>query len=188
MKKAIIFLPLIVFLVLVGIFAGQLFDNANGDEPTKLESVLVGKPVPDFSLPDLFAPNKRYDQRLFTQQQQRPVLLNVWATWCPTCKAEHKFLNTLANQGITIIGLNYKDARQTAITWLGKHGDPYQLSIVDKRGSLGLDLGVYGAPETFIIDRHGVIRHRHVGEVNAQNWQAELKPIYDKLASKQGGS
>ncbi|MFC3025527.1 DsbE family thiol:disulfide interchange protein [Vibrio zhugei] len=184
MKKAIIFLPLIIFLVLVGIFAGQLFDNANGDEPTKLESVLVGKSVPEFTLPDLFDPQKHYDQRLFTQQHA-PVLLNVWATWCPTCKAEHQFLNTLANQGVTIIGLNYKDDRQTAVTWLGEHGDPYLLSILDKHGSLGLDLGVYGAPETFILDRHGVIRHRHVGEVNAQNWQAELKPVYDKLVAMQ---
>ncbi|SJL82408.1 DsbE family thiol:disulfide interchange protein [Vibrio palustris] len=184
MKKLIIFLPLAAFLVLVAIFASQLNDNANGDEPTKLESVLVGKSVPEFSLPDLFAPQKQHTNRLFTHRDG-PVLLNVWATWCPTCKAEHKFLNHLSKQGVTIIGLNYKDQRQTAIEWLGKHGDPYQLSIFDKQGSLGLDLGVYGAPETFLIDRNGVIRHRHVGDVNAQNWQSELQPVYEKLVAQQ---
>lgn len=114
-------------------------------------------------------------------QQGKPFLLNVWATWCPTCYAEHQYLNELAAQGITIIGLNYKDSSEKAIKWLKDLGNPYQVVIKDEKGSLGLDLGVYGAPETFIVDAKGVIHYRHIGDVNANTWQQKLLPIYQKL-------
>lgn len=178
MNKKLLFIPLVLFVGLVVMFTTQLMDNAQGDDPTKLESVLVGKPVPEFQLPNLFDDNKQYDQSLF---QGKPLLLNVWATWCPTCHAEHQFLNQLANQGINIVGLNYKDDRAKAITWLNQAGDPYAVNLFDGDGMFGLDLGVYGAPETFLIDANGVIRYRHVGDVNAQNWQNKLEPLYQKL-------
>uniref|UniRef100_UPI0038F8041D DsbE family thiol:disulfide interchange protein n=1 Tax=Streptomyces galilaeus TaxID=33899 RepID=UPI0038F8041D len=87
-----------------------------------------------------------------------PLLLNVWATWCPTCYAEHYYLNKLADQGVKIIGLNYKDDRNKAVGWLNELGNPYLISLFDGNGMLGLDLGVYGAPETFLIDANGVVR------------------------------
>ncbi|MDC0611696.1 DsbE family thiol:disulfide interchange protein [Vibrio sp.] len=177
----LLFIPFILFIALVCVFVFQLEDNRQGDDPTKLESVLIGKKVPVFKLEDLAEPGRLYDQSLFRGE---PLLLNVWATWCPTCLAEHHFLNSLAQKGVKIIGLNYKDDRQKAVTWLYEKGNPYLVSLYDGDGMLGLDLGVYGAPETFIIDAQGVIRYRHVGDVNQQNWQQTLQPIYEKLVKK----
>lgn len=178
MNKKILFIPLIAFLVLAAVFATQLFKNSEGDDPTKLESVLVGKQVPTFRLEDLAEPGKLYDQSIFTGE---PLLLNVWATWCPTCYAEHQYLNQLSGQGVKIIGMNYKDQRDKAVKWLNDLGNPYLISLFDGDGMLGLDLGVYGAPETFLIDAQGVIRYRHVGDVNPRNWKDTLEPLYQQL-------
>lgn len=181
MKKNILFIPLIVFMLLAGVFAIQLIRNSTGDDPTKLESVLVGKTIPEFRLEDLTDPDKLYDQSIFRGE---PLLLNVWATWCPTCYAEHQYLNKLAGEGVKIIGLNYKDQRDKAMQWLDKLGNPYLISLFDGSGMLGLDLGVYGAPETFLIDANGVIRYRHVGDVNSRNWQHNLAPLYAQLLAE----
>jgi cytochrome c biogenesis protein CcmG/thiol:disulfide interchange protein DsbE len=181
MKSKMLFLPLVVFLVLAIGFATQLLRNADGDDPTKLESVLIGKPVPAFTLQDLENPNLQHDQAIFVGQ---PLLMNVWATWCPTCYAEHQFLNELAAQGVKIIGLNYKDDRQKAVQWLTNLGNPYMTSLYDGSGMLGLDLGVYGAPETFLIDAQGVVQYRHVGDVNPTNWKQTLQPMYEKLLAE----
>lgn len=178
MNKKILFIPLILFLALVVVFITQLARNADGDDPTKLESVLIGKPVPEFRLEDLAEPGKLYDQSIFRGE---PLLLNVWATWCPTCYAEHQYLNELAEQGVKIIGLNYKDDRTKAVQWLNQLGNPYLISLFDGDGMLGLDLGVYGAPETFVIDANGQIRYRHVGDVNVKNWNETLQPLYQQL-------
>lgn len=178
MNKKILFIPLLAFLLLAGIFATQLMRNSAGDDPTKLESVLIGKPVPEFRLEDLAEPGRLYDQSIFIGE---PLLVNVWATWCPTCYAEHQYLNLLSAQGVKIIGLNYKDQRNKAVRWLNELGNPYLISLFDGDGMLGLDLGVYGAPETFLIDAKGIIRYRHVGDVNAQNWQTTLNPLYQQL-------
>lgn len=184
MNKKFLFVPLVIFLALVAMFMVQLLRNADGDDPTKLESVLVGKPVPTFKLEDIFEPGKEYEQTIFKGQ---PLLLNVWATWCPTCYAEHQYLNQLAKQGVKIIGLNYKDDRAKAIDWLTQLGNPYVHTLYDNTGMLGMDLGVYGAPETFLIDGNGIIRYRHVGDVNATNWNETLKPIYDKMKEEAKG-
>ncbi|MCG3730422.1 DsbE family thiol:disulfide interchange protein [Vibrio cincinnatiensis] len=178
MNKKVLFIPLLAFLLLVGIFATQLMKNSVGDDPTKLESVLIGKVVPEFKLEDLAEPGRLYDQSIFIGE---PLLLNVWATWCPTCYAEHQYLNQLAEQGVKIIGLNYKDQREKAVKWLNELGNPYLISLFDGSGMLGLDLGVYGAPETFLIDAQGVIRYRHVGDVNPNNWKNQLEPMYQQL-------
>ncbi|MCW8333049.1 DsbE family thiol:disulfide interchange protein [Vibrio sp. SCSIO 43135] len=181
MNKKILFIPLVAFMALAAVFATQLVRNSAGDDPTKLESVLVGKDVPEFHLEDLAEPGKIYDQAIFKGE---PLLLNVWATWCPTCYAEHTYLNELASQGVKIIGLNYKDERNKAVRWLNELGNPYLISLFDGDGMLGLDLGVYGAPETFLIDANGIIRYRHVGDVNTRNWNEKLKPMYDEMLAE----
>ncbi|AIU67470.1 thiol:disulfide interchange protein [Vibrio coralliilyticus] len=183
MNKKLLFIPLLAFLGLVAVFATQLVKNSHGDDPTKLESVLVGKSVPEFRLEDLAEPGKLYDQSIFKGE---PLLLNVWATWCPTCYAEHQYLNELASQGVKIIGMNYKDERDKAVQWLNELGNPYLISLFDGNGMLGLDLGVYGAPETFLIDAQGKIRYRHVGDVNDRNWNETLKPMYEQVLAEAG--
>ena len=174
-----LFLPLIIFVALVAAFLVQLSRNAQGDDPKALESKLVGKPVPMAQLHDLFG-EKSYDDSLF--KQGKPILLNVWATWCPTCYAEHQYLNQLAKSGITIVGLDYKDDSSKALKWLGDLGNPYKAVLKDEKGSFAFDLGVYGAPETFIVDGNGIIHYRYAGDVNEKVWAQKLKPIYDKLA------
>lgn len=177
MKKTL-FIPLALFTVLVFVFAMQLTRNADGEDPTKLESVLIGKQVPDFKLEDLAEPGKLYGPEIFKGE---PLLMNVWATWCPTCYAEHQYLNELASKGVKIIGMNYKDDRTKAVGWLNDLGNPYLISLFDGDGMLGLDMGVYGAPETFLIDATGVVRYRHVGDVNSRNWAETLEPMYQAL-------
>ncbi|AWX15063.1 DsbE family thiol:disulfide interchange protein [Mergibacter septicus] len=181
MTKKKLYLPLIIFLGLILAFAVQLVRNSKGEDPKALESALVGKKVPvSTPLLDLFNPAQSYDANLF--HQSKPLLVNVWATWCPTCYAEHQYLNQLAKQGIEIIGINYKDQTEKAINWLQNLGNPYQVVISDKKGAFGLDLGVYGAPETFVIDCTGTIHYRYAGAVNSQVWQQELEPLYQRLA------
>jgi cytochrome c biogenesis protein CcmG/thiol:disulfide interchange protein DsbE len=175
-KRILLFLPLIAAVVLgVVLFAGI------GKDPTRLDSALIGKPVPAFSLPDLQNPEQVLDQRLFEGQV---TLLNVWATWCPSCRQEHPFLMWLSKtQGVRIVGLDYKDTRSDALQWFKDLGNPYEVTIFDAEGKLGFDLGVYGAPETFVIDSDGVVRYRHVGVVDEKVWKEELSPLIEKLRS-----
>lgn len=184
MNNKFLYIPLALFLLLAAALLYQLARNADGDDPTRLESALIGKPVPQFKLESLDQPGKIYHQAVLRDGQ--PLLLNVWATWCPTCRAEHQYLNTLAQQGVRVVGLNYKDSRQKAIAWLNTLGNPYALSLYDGNGMLGLDLGVYGAPETFLIDGQGIIRYRHTGDINQQVWQQEFKPLWDKYRQESG--
>jgi len=167
-----LFIPLIIFLILgVFLWRGLSFD------PSHLPSALVDKPVPEFELPSLTT------EAVLTQRDLpgEPFLLNVWATWCPTCIHEHPYLMKLAERGIKIVGLNYKDENDKALGWLERLGDPYVFNIVDADGRLGLYLGVYGAPETFIVDKDGIIRHRHAGDLNERVWKSKLAPIYSGL-------
>lgn len=177
--KTKLILPLVVFLGLIIAFMVQLQRNAQGDDPKALESALIGKTIPDFQLESLRDPAKKVDASVV--KTGSPRLLNVWATWCPTCFAEHQYLTELAKQGVEIVGIDYKDDRAKAVKFLADYGDPYKAIIFDPKGSLGLDLGVYGAPETFIIDGNGKIHYRHAGDVNANVWNSVLKPIYEKL-------
>lgn len=174
-KKLLI--PLILFLGLSVIFMVQLARNAGGDDPKKLESALVGKSVPDFKLESVLDAAQTVDQNVL--KTGSPRLLNVWATWCPTCYAEHGYLTQLAKQGVNIVGIDYKDERGKALAFLAQYGNPYKAIVYDPKGSLGLDLGVYGAPETFVVDGQGKILYRHAGDVNEQVWQQVLKPIYE---------
>ena len=173
MKRLILLLPLALFLgVAVFLYRG-LFLN-----PQELPSALIDKPLPAFSLPDL-----KNEQRLITEKDLKgPALVNVWATWCPTCKAEHQMLNQLAKAGVVIHGVNYKDDSVAARQWLKDYLDPYQVNVADPQGSLGINLGVYGAPETFLIDGQGIIRHKFVGVIDEAVWQKQLAPLYNQLS------
>ncbi|MDG6858549.1 DsbE family thiol:disulfide interchange protein [Glaesserella parasuis] len=177
--KAKLLIPLIVFLGLIITFTIQLQRNANGEDPKALESALVGKIIPEFKLESLHEATQMLDSSVV--KTGTPRLLNVWATWCPTCFAEHQFLTVLAKQGVEIVGIDYKDERAKALKFLKDYGDPYKAIVYDPKGSLGLDLGVYGAPETFIIDGNGKIHYRHTGDVNEKVWNEVLKPMYEKL-------
>jgi cytochrome c biogenesis protein CcmG/thiol:disulfide interchange protein DsbE len=170
-----LFIPLgLFFLLAVLLFRGLSLD------PQALPSALIDRPLPVFSLPTLKA------QELLSEADIRgePVLLNVWATWCIACRVEHPYLQQLADGGVTIVGVNYKDDSDAAREWLQELGDPYRASIVDADGSLGLDLGVYGAPETYFVDAAGVIRYRHVGVIDERIWTTRLEPIYAELRAE----
>jgi cytochrome c biogenesis protein CcmG/thiol:disulfide interchange protein DsbE len=151
------FLPLLAFLLL----AALLYKGLSID-PTELPAARLGQPFPDFVKDEL----KSGQQISAEALMPGPALVNVWATWCYSCRVEHPYLLALAAQGVPIYGLNYKDESNKALAWLDQLGDPYRLNIVDAEGSLGLDLGVYGAPETYVIGADGRILHRHVGVLN----------------------
>ena len=164
------FLPLVAFLVLVLLLVRGL-----SLDPTELPSARLGDRIHAFDLPLL----NTAERRSADDWTGQPALLNVWATWCFSCRVEHPYLLELAAQGVVIYGLNYKDEPEKAAQWLVDLGNPYTETIVDQRGDFGLDLGVYGAPETYVIDADGIIRHRHVGVVNAQVWTEQLQPFFE---------
>ena len=172
MPRLLLFLPLVLFIIL-GLF---LFKGLSID-PRELPSALLNKPFPEFQVSALRNPEKILTKANFGG---RAVLINVWATWCPACRQEHdQLLAIAAEKNIPVIGLNYKDDRNAALSWLQQLGDPYQFNIFDERGMLGLDLGVYGAPETYLLDEKGIVRHRHVGVVTPAVW-ADLKAMLAK--------
>lgn len=165
-----LFIPFVVFAVL----SVLLYQGLKKD-PNDLPSALIGKPVPSFSLPSLEDPEKALTEKDF---QGSPYLLNVWATWCPSCKVEHPYLLKLAQMGIPIVGLNYRDDSADAIALLKSLKDPYIANIADEEGRLGLDLGVYGAPETFVVDAQGIIQYRLAGVITEELWTSEIAPIF----------
>jgi cytochrome c biogenesis protein CcmG/thiol:disulfide interchange protein DsbE len=172
-----LFIPLGLFLVL-----GAFLLRGLQLDPQAMPSALIDQPLPEFSLPAL-GRDELVDRETVTGAV---ALVNVWATWCVSCRVEHPYLTYLAQQGVLIYGINYKDIDADALAWLDELGDPYQLNIVDAEGSLGLDLGVYGAPETYVVDRKGIIRYRHVGVVNQQVWTQILQPIVQELEGEEG--
>jgi len=174
MAKLIRFLPLILVIALGGVLYRGLFLN-----PQDMPSALVGKAMPAFSLSTLTDSDKTVTKADLSGDI---ILLNVWATWCPTCKYEHPYLVDIAkNKQVKLYGLNYKDERGAAQQWLKHYEDPYQFSIFDEEGTLGLDLGVYGAPETFVIDHHGIIRKRFAGAIDTRVWRREFEPLISML-------
>ncbi len=175
MRRLMLLLPLGVFLLLaLFLYRGLFLD------PTELPSALIGKPLPAFSLPSVEDPQKRLSQADF----KGPALVNVWATWCISCKVEHPVLTALSQRGVTIYGINYKDERAAAQKWLREFQNPCRFDDDDAQGTLGLDLGVYGAPETFLIDGQGIIRHKFVGVIDERVWQEQLAPLYTALVDE----
>jgi len=174
MSRLKLFIPLAIFAVLA-----LLFWRGLSIDPSDMPSALIDKPVPEFSLPALAESSTvLLTQDLFKGQVS---LINIWATWCVSCRVEHSYLLTLAAEGVAIVGVNYKDDSVAARRWLQDLGDPYQVNIVDAKGYLGLDLGVFGAPETYLVDAEGVIRYKHVGIVDARVWLEILQPVVAHL-------
>ena len=174
MNRARLFVPLIAFAAL----AVLLYLGFTLRDPHLLPSALLDRPFPAFDLP-LLAGNGARATAADLKGEVR--LVNVWATWCPTCLAEHAELERIHATGLSIIGINYKDDPAEASAWLRQHGDPYEFSVVDASGDLGVDLGVYGAPETFLVDAEGVIRYKRVGDVNEGIWRDEIIPVIETL-------
>lgn len=167
-------LPLLSFVVLAVFLAIGLRLN-----PKEIPSPLIDKPAPAFALPVLANP----DQRLAVADMKGRVwLLNVWASWCVSCRQEHPLLLELAKRQVTtIIGLNYKDEAQAASQWLQQLGNPYDASVMDLDGRVGIDYGVYGVPETFVIDKRGVIRYKHIGPIAPGDIEQIFLPLLQQL-------
>lgn len=167
-------LPLAIFIGLVFFLWKGLSLN-----PREIPSPLVDKPVPQFSLPQLHAP----DQKLSSADLKGQVwLLNVWGSWCVSCRVEHPLLVQLEKSGLVpIYGLNWKDRREDAVAWLNKFGDPYKASLADVDGRVAIDFGVYGAPETFVIDKQGIIRLKHIGPLSPEAIRDTILPLIEKL-------
>jgi cytochrome c biogenesis protein CcmG, thiol:disulfide interchange protein DsbE len=167
--------PLLIFITLV-IFLGIGLTR----DPRLVPSPLIDKPVPEFSLPGL----ANADQQLGSSDLKGHIsLLNVWASWCVACRAEHPVLLNLAKKNVvTLYGLNYKDNREDALRWLEYYGNPYVESAHDFDGKVGIDFGVYGVPETFIVDKQGVIRYKHIGPITEDTLKQNILPLIDKLS------
>jgi cytochrome c-type biogenesis protein CcmF len=175
MKRLKLFIPLGVFLILVGL----LYAGFSLEDPSRLPSTLIGRDFPAFQAAQLEEPSTVVTESVFGG---RTVLVNVWATWCPTCKAEHAELQRIHEEtGLPIIGINYKDDADAALAWLDRYGSPYEFNISDPDGRLGIELGVYGAPETFVVDADGRIQFKWVGDVNRRVWNSEFLPVLQAL-------
>ena len=162
--------PLAIFILLVGFLAVGL-----NLDPREVPSPLVGKPAPAFELPVLHQPDKRF---VPGDMRGKVWLLNVWASWCASCRDEHPLLVELSKKGVLpILGLNYKDKGDDAQRWLKQFGDPYQLSVVDADGRIGIDYGVYGVPETYLIDAEGVIRYKQIGPITQAILEKKILPL-----------
>ena len=173
MKFAI---PLVLFAI-IGAFLYRGLSN----DPRYVPSPLIGKPAPEFTLPVLSG-----DREFSPSEMQGKVwLLNIWGTWCVGCRAEHPVLVDLARQNIVeIVGLNYKDQNNLAQQWLVELGDPYVVTAVDQGGRIGIDWGFYGAPETFVIDKSGIVRHKHIGPLAPADITETLLPLVAELRSE----
>ena len=168
--------PLAVFIVMVAFLAVGL-----GLNPREIPSPLINKAAPAFQLPQLHQPDKTFSQQ---DMKGKVWLLNVWASWCVSCRQEHPLLMDLAKSNVVpIYGLNYKDPREDALAWLKELGDPYVLSVADRNGRVGIDYGVYGVPETFVIDKEGAIRYKQIGPVTPEALRDKILPLVKALQS-----
>ena len=169
-------LPLLAFFALVGLlFVGLSLD------PRALPSPLVGKEAPDFDLPELHNPEVRFAR---DDMLGKPALFNVWASWCVTCRQEHPMLAELRRAGVPVYGLNYKDTRSDALRFLARYGDPYSAIGFDESGMVGIDYGVYATPETFLIDRNGMIRFKHIGMITPEIIETRILPLFRQLEAE----
>lgn len=170
--------PLVVFAVLIPVFVIGLTRD-----PRELPSPLIAEPAPEFTLPSLQDPERTVGSADYAG---RMALVNVWATWCPGCRQEHPFLMELAEEGtIPIFGLNWRDNRPDALRWLQALGDPYMASAYDEDGRVGIDWGVYGAPETFLVDPDGIVIHKHIAPLTREVWQRDFLPRIEAAGGAQ---
>ncbi|HQR21023.1 MAG TPA: DsbE family thiol:disulfide interchange protein [Burkholderiaceae bacterium] len=175
MRKALVYLlPLGVFLVVSVFLLRGLWLN-----PREVPSPFIDKAAPMFSLPQLGQPEAKFSP---ADMKGQVWLLNVWASWCVACRQEHPLLVELSRKkAVPIIGLNYKDKPEAAAGWLAQWGNPYDLSVKDADGRIGIEYGVYGVPETFVIDKTGVIRFKQIGPITEEVWQTKLLPLLEQL-------
>lgn len=170
-------IPLVLFVVLVVFLAIGL-----GRDPHEVPSPLIDKPAPEFQLAQLKDPSKKFSA---AEMKGKVWLLNVWGSWCPVCQDEHPFLLEYARSGVVpIYGLNSKDKREDALAWLANLGDPYVLNVSDFDGRVGIDYGVYGAPETYLIDRNGIIRFKQIGALTPDIWKEKVLPLIKEISKK----
>lgn len=170
MSRTII--PLVVFMGLLVLLMAGL---RNADQKSIIDSPLIGKPVPEFALPELLEVDRTLTNADFSGQ---PFVLNVWASWCPSCRVEHPLIKRMGREiDAPLVGLNWKDEHGKAMTWLGQFGDAWDTHIFDEAGRFGIDLGVYGAPETFLVDHQGIIRHKHIGPVTEESYAGLVEQI-----------
>jgi cytochrome c biogenesis protein CcmG/thiol:disulfide interchange protein DsbE len=174
MLRARFLIPLAIFAAIVGILGvGLTLD------PREVPSPLIDKPAPAFNLPQLEQPSKTISQK---DMLGKVWLLNVWASWCVSCREEHSTILELARSGVVpVLGLNYKDERADGIAWLARLGNPYQISAYDRDGRIGIDYGVYGVPETYVIDKAGVIRYKRIGAVTPEVVRDKILPLVTEL-------
>jgi len=166
--------PLALFVILLGFLAVGLQLN-----PRDVPSPFIGKPAPPFKLARLDAPSVTISP---ADMRGKVWLLNVWASWCESCRIEHPVLVDFARSGVApLVGLNYKDQRENGLAWLRQHGNPYLLSAFDMDGRTGIEYGVIGVPETFVIDRRGIIRLKHTGPVTPEVMTSKLLPLIEEL-------
>ncbi|MEO6975653.1 MAG: DsbE family thiol:disulfide interchange protein [Gallionella sp.] len=171
------FWPFAVFAVLVGFLYVGL-----GLHPHEVPSPLINKPAPEFTLPQLYNPAKKFSSQ---DMKGQVWLLNVWASWCVSCREEHPVLMALSQQNIVpIYGLDYKDKNADGEAWLREGGDPYTLVVTDANGRVGIDYGVYGVPETYVIDKQGIIRYKQIGAVTHESLQQKILPLIAELQAK----
>lgn len=174
MNKLIRFLPLILVIAL-----GVVLYRGLSLNPAELPSAMIGKKFPEFSLTPILNANQTMSTADFKSGIK---LVNVWGTWCPSCRYEHDYLKQLAKTDrFTLYGLNYNDEREDAEKWLTELGNPYQFSVFDDQGKLSMDLGVYAAPETFVIDHNNIIRKRFAGAIDTRVWRREFEPLIATL-------
>ncbi len=174
------FLPLIIFVLIAAVLVIAMTKIISGDlRVREVPSPLIGKPAPAFVLPELYGRGEVSEQDV----KCGATLLNVWASWCFACRQEHEAMKWLANNGVRIIGLNYKDKPEEAKQWLQQLGDPYLKIASDLDGRVGIDWGVYGAPETFVIDEQGIIRDKHIGPIGRQYIEETLLPMIKDIES-----
>ncbi len=167
-------LPVVIFAVLAGLLGWGLTRD-----PREVPSPLIGKPAPAFTAPTLFDPEKKFST---SDYLGRVWVLNVWASWCVACRAEHEYINQLARmQLVPVVGLDYKDKPEDGRAWLRELGNPYTVIPTDEKGKIGIDWGVYGVPETFIIDKQGRIAYKHIGPINADSLRDIIVPKIKEL-------
>jgi len=165
-------MPLALFLVLVALLIAGM---RTADQRRLVASPLIDKPVPRFELPDLHQPEILRSSQDFLG---RPWLLNVWGSWCWACRQEHPFIERLGREaGIPLVGFNWKDEPSDALAWLDRYGDAWTMQLADYEGRSAIDLGVYGAPETFLIDHAGIIRHKHIGPIDQTAFEDLMRRI-----------
>jgi len=178
MRRLLFLLPIILFALLISFLGWRLILIARGDTPDLVPSVMINKPAPEFDLPSLLADKPGLSSK---NLQGKVTVINFFASWCVPCRAEHPLLAALKNKGVVLAGIAYKNKRVEAVEWLSKMGDPYNRIALDAEGRTAIDFGVYGVPETYVVDKQGIIRFKQTGPLTPEIVADELLPLLKEL-------